>query len=168
LYQTETFPEPYAFNYGKTLVKVPGLDGSGKMGKSEGEGNAIFLADPPELIRKKVMRAVSDSGPTEPNQPKPEAISNLFQLMQLVSEASVVAEFEAAYNNCTIRYGDMKKKLADDMVKFIEPIGNRIREIASDDTYISKVMDAGKEKSHHSADITMREVRQVIGFRKYY
>ena len=71
LYKTNLFPEPYAFNYGTSLVKIPGLDGSGKMGKSEGEGNAIFLADSPEIIRKKVMRAVTDSGPEKENQEKP-------------------------------------------------------------------------------------------------
>ncbi|MFN5371273.1 MAG: tryptophan--tRNA ligase, partial [Bacteroidia bacterium] len=109
LYETEVFPEPYAYNFGNQLVKVPGLDGSGKMGKSEGEGNAIFLADSPEIIRKKVMRAVTDSGPTEPGQAKPEAISNLFQLMQLVSSAETLAFFEERWNACDIRYGDMKK-----------------------------------------------------------
>lgn len=168
LYQTETFPEPYAFNYGKNLVKVPGLDGSGKMGKSEGEGNAVFLADTPEVIRKKVMRAVTDSGPTEMNQPKPEAIANLFQLMKLVSDPSVSEEFEHAYNTCTIRYGDMKKKLAEDMTVFLAPIGEKIREISSDDQYINRVMDAGKQKASESANATLTEVRQIIGFRKYY
>src|ERR1051325_2557938 len=109
MYKTDLFPEPYAFNYGTSLVKIPGLDGSGKMGKSEGEGNAIFLADEPEVIRKKVMRAVTDSGPTQPNQPKPEAIQNLFTLMNVVSKPDTIKFFEEAYNNCTVRYGDMKK-----------------------------------------------------------
>ncbi len=59
-------------------MKIPGLDGSGKMGKSEGEGNAIFLMTIPKAIRKKVMRAVTDSGPTEMNQEKPEAHSKSF------------------------------------------------------------------------------------------
>src|SRR4030095_5507022 len=47
IYKCELFPEPYAFNYGTSLIKIPGLDGTGKMGKSEGEGNAVFLADSP-------------------------------------------------------------------------------------------------------------------------
>ena len=81
MYNVEYFPEPQAFNFGNELVKIPGLNGSGKMGKSEGEGNAIFLADEPEAIRKKVMKAVTDSGPIQPNQVKPEAIQNIFQLM---------------------------------------------------------------------------------------
>ncbi|MBP9082555.1 MAG: tryptophan--tRNA ligase, partial [Bacteroidia bacterium] len=163
-YQTETFPEPYAFNFGNNLVKVPGLDGSGKMGKSEGEGNAVFLADSPEVIRKKVMRAVSDSGPTQPNQPKPEPITNLFTLMGLVSEPATLAHFNDAYNSCTIRYGDMKKQLAEDIIRFTAPLYDRIQTIVTDDVLLKKVMDAGKEKAKESASKTIREVREVIGF----
>lgn len=107
LYNVEYFPEPVAYNFGEQLVKIPGLDGSGKMGKSE--GNAIYLSDDPETIRKKVMKAVSDSGPTEPNQPKPEAIQNLFTIMSVVSKPDTLKFFEEKYSSCEIRYGDMKK-----------------------------------------------------------
>ncbi len=166
LYHTETFPEPYAFNFGANLVKVPGLDGSGKMGKSEGEGNAIFLSDPPETIRKKVMRAVTDSGPTEPGQKKPEAIENLFTLMKLVSDASVVEHFDNAYNDCTIRYGDFKKQLAEDIIRFNTPLFEKINHISSDTGLLEKVMERGKEKARESAQKTLKEVRNIIGFRK--
>lgn len=165
LYNCNTFPEPHAFNFGSGLVKVPGLDGSGKMGKSEGEGNAIFLADAPEIIRKKVMRAVTDSGPVNPGQDMPEPVANLFSLMKLVSSNDTVEFFESKYQDCSIRYGDMKKQLAEDMVAFIAPINEEIRRIASDDSLISKVMDQGAEKAHASAYTTISEVRNVIGFR---
>lgn len=72
MYKVEYFPEPDAFNFGESLVKIPGLDGTGKMGKSE--GNGIYLYDDADTIRKKVSRAVTDSGPTKPNQPKTEAV----------------------------------------------------------------------------------------------
>lgn len=94
-----------AYNFGKTLVKIPGLDGTGKMGKSEGEGNAIFLADDEKTIRSKIMKAVTDAGPTEPNQVKPEPIENLFTLMKVVSAPETVAYFDEQYNTCRIRYG---------------------------------------------------------------
>lgn len=165
LYQSETFPEPYAFNFGESLVKVPGLDGSGKMGKSEGEGNAIFLADPPEVIRKKVMRSVTDSGPTQPNQEKPEAIANLFTLMNLVSGSDTVKHFDDAYNNCTIRYGDMKKQLAEDMVRFTAPLYEKIQSLVNDEVLLNRVMDEGAEKARASAASTIKEIRQIIGFR---
>lgn len=165
IYKSEIFPEPYAFNYGTSLVKIPGLDGSGKMGKSEGEGNAIFLCDEPEVIRKKVMKAVTDSGPTEPNQEKPEAIRNIFLLMEAVSSADTLAHFEGLYADMKIRYGDMKKQLAEDMVKFTEPLREKIKELSSDDVYIHKVAKRGAEKARESAQKTISAARHAIGIR---
>lgn len=164
LYNVEYFPEPYAYNFGQDLVKVPGLDGSGKMGKSEGEGNAIFLGEDPDQIRKKVMRAVTDSGPTEPNQVKPEAINNLFLLMSLVSQQETYQFFSDNYDACTIRYGDMKKQLAEDMILFTAPIRERIKELQADENYLKKVMEMGGEKARISASQTLKDVREIIGF----
>lgn len=164
LYNVDYFPEPYAYNFGQDLVKVPGLDGSGKMGKSEGEGNAIFLGEEPEQIRKKVMRAVTDSGPREPNQAKPEAINNLFLLMSLVSKQDTYQFFSDNYDACTVRYGDMKKQLAEDMILFTAPIRERIKELQSDESYLKKVMQMGGEKARFSASQTLKDVREIIGF----
>ena len=167
LYNIDYFPEPQAFNFGKELVKIPGLNGIGKMGKSEGEGNAIYLADEPTAIRKKVMKAVTDAGPTEMNQVKPEVIQNIFQLMNVVSTPDTYNHFNDLYNNCQIRYGDMKKQLAEDMVIFTEPFREQIKSLLSNDAYIAKVARMGKEKAQESASKTIREVREIIGFRNY-
>lgn len=165
MYGVDLFPLPQAFNYGHDLVKIPGLDGSGKMGKSEGEANAIFLNDDPAVIRKKIMRAKTDSGPTEQNQTKPVEIENLFTLMRVVSTPDTVAYFDDLYTRCSIRYGDMKKQLAEDMVAFTEPFRNKIAELSSDSAYLEKIMNQGKEKAHESAKKTISEVRKVIGYR---
>jgi tryptophanyl-tRNA synthetase len=167
LYNTQYFQEPVAFNFGRKLVKVPGLDGTGKMGKSEAEGNAIFLKDEAAVIRKKVMRAVTDSGPTTPNSEKPEAIDNLFQLLGLVSSEDTINYFEDAYNNCTIRYGDLKKQLAEDLIQFVQPITEKINEINADENYIRKVVKQGREKAKESALKTIEEVREIIGIRRF-
>ncbi len=167
MYQEDFFPIPHAYNFGADLVKVPGLDGSGKMGKSEGEGNAIFLVDDPSVIRKKVMRAVSDAGPSEPNQQKPESIENLFSLLKIVSTPDVVEFFDQQYNQCAIRYGDLKKQLAEDVIAFTDPIRKRILEISADEAYISKVARLGAEKARESAAKTIKEVREIIGFRPF-
>lgn len=167
MYEVDYFPEPQAFNFGQALVKIPGLNGSGKMGKSEGEGNAIFLADEPEAIRKKVMKAVTDAGPTVPNQEKPEVIENLFQLMRVVSTPDTLEYFDEKYNSCQIRYGDLKKQLAEDMVLFTAPFRDRIKELLSDEAYISKVARMGKEKAQANAAKTIREVREIIGFKSF-
>jgi tryptophanyl-tRNA synthetase len=167
MYNHEYFPEPVAFNFGENLLKIPGLDGSGKMGKSEGEGNAIFLADPPEVVRKKVMRAVTDAGPTRKNQEKPEAIENLFQLMTVVSKPETVTYFNEQYNNCAIRYGDLKKQLAEDMVGFTAPFREKILELSANEPYLHKVARLGRDKARESASRTISDVRQIIGFREF-
>ncbi len=167
MYHTEYFPEPVAYNFGESLVKIPGLDGSTKMGKSEGEGNAIFLFDAPEVIRKKVMRAVTDSGPTEPNQPKAQAIENLFNLMKALSAPETLTFFEEQYTGCTIRYGDMKKQLAEDVIRFTTPFREKILELSGNDAYLRKVVNFGKEKAQASAANTLKEVREIIGFKAF-
>lgn len=165
MYKVDYFPEPVAFNFGEDLVKIPGLDGSGKMGKSE--GNAIYLSDDPETIRKKVMKAVTDSGPTQPNQHKPEAIQNLFTIMKAISSPDTLQYFEDKYNACEIRYGDMKKQLAEDIITFTTPIRERIEAILSDNDYLRKVARMGAEKARESASKTIRDVRHIIGFREF-
>lgn len=167
LYKTDYFPEPVAFNFGVELIKIPGLDGSTKMGKSEGEGNAIYLADDPKVIRKKIMRAVSDSGPTEKNQPKSQPIENLFNIMKVVSNADTLLHFEEQYKKCEIRYGDLKKQLAEDVITFTTPLRERILEIGADDAYLAKVARMGAEKARESASKTIREVREIIGFKPF-
>ena len=155
----------YTFD-GKDMIKVPGLDGSGKMGKSE--GNAINLFEEPASIRKKVMRAVTDSGPTEMNQEKPEAIQNLFTLMEIVSEPATVAFFNEQYNRCNIRYGDMKKQLAEDIIFYTAPIRERIVDILENDAYLAQVAKSGAEKARESASKTLKEVKEVVGIRKLF
>jgi tryptophanyl-tRNA synthetase len=159
----DVFPEPQAFNYGSELIKVPSLDGAGKMSKSENQLATLYLSDDDELIRKKVMKAKTDSGPTEKNSPKPDYIENIFLLMRLVSADDVIKKFEEDYNNCVIRYGDMKKQLAEDMVKFISPIREKADSIRNDEQYLKEVMEKGAEKARKSARATMESVRQAIG-----
>lgn len=159
----EVFPEPQAFNYGEDLVKVPSLDGAGKMSKSENQLATLYLSDTDDLIRKKVMKAKTDSGPATPNSPKPDYIENIFLLMKLVSGDDVIRKFEEDYNACTIRYGDMKKQLAEDMVRFITPIREKAESIRNDETYLRQVMEMGAEKARSSARETMKLVRESIG-----
>lgn len=158
-----TLPEPY--NFGEELIKVPGLDGTGKMGKSE--GNGLYLADEPAAIRKKVMRAVTDAGPTEPNSEMPEPVANLFYLLDLLSAPDTVQHFRDTYNNCTIRYGDLKKQLAEDIITFTTPVRERINDIYNDDEYLRRVVKMGAEKARESASKTVREVREILGYRPF-
>lgn len=166
IYQTEYFSEPQSWAFGDKAVKIPGLDGSGKMGKSE--GNAIYLIDDEKTLTKKVMRAVTDSGPTVPDSVMPESIQNLFTLLQIASSQEVYEHYLAAYNDCSIRYGDLKKQLAADLVAFCAPIRECILEIQKDQCYLDKVAARGAEKARESARKTINEVRAIIGFKPLY
>lgn len=163
----DLFPEPYPFNFGSNLVKVPSLDGNGKMSKSENMNATLFLADDDDTIRKKVMKAKTDSGPTEPNSEMPEYIQNVFQLLNLVSSEETVATFTKNYNECNIRYGDLKKQLAEDMVAFIAPIRERAQALQADEAQIQKILKEGAEKARESASKTIAEARKAIGINYY-
>ncbi|HMT95365.1 MAG TPA: tryptophan--tRNA ligase [Ferruginibacter sp.] len=159
----EVFPEPMAFNFGQTLLKVPSLDGTGKMSKSENQMATLYLSDDDDSIRKKVMKAKTGEAPIEKNADMPEAIGNIFLLMELVSEADVIASYKHDFNECRIRFGDMKKQLAEDMVKFIAPIRQKTNDILANENYLKTVMEQGAEKARKSAKATMDQVRMVMG-----
>lgn len=164
-YGVEYFKEPIAYNFGSELIKIPGLDGSGKMGKSE--GNCIYLFDEPKVIEKKVKRALTDEGPQSPNSPKPDCIENLFTILRVVSTEEVVKHFEDKWNSCEIRYGDLKKQLAEDIITVTSPIRDRILQIQDDEAYLHKVVTEGTEKARESARKTLREVREIMGFKNF-
>jgi len=165
MYGVNYFPEPDAYNFGEKLIKIPGLDGSGKMGKSD--DNGIYLSDSPEEIRRKVMKAVTDAGPTVPNQKMSVPIKNLFTIMKVVSDPSTVKYYREKYATCEIRYGEMKKQLAEDIIKFVTPIRERIIQISADTKYLAKVAAEGAEKARASASATLRDVKEIIGYRKW-
>ncbi|MBO5720545.1 MAG: tryptophan--tRNA ligase [Bacteroidales bacterium] len=165
IYGVELFPEPESYNFGSESIKVPGLDGSGKMGKSE--GNCIYLIDEDKPLRKKVMKAVTDEGPQASNSPLSQPLENLFTVMSLVSDPEVVEQFKAAYADCSIRYGDLKKQIAEDILKVTTPMRERYNEIIKDEEYMRKVVKMGAEKARESAAKTLAEVRKIMGFKNF-
>ncbi len=165
MYGVKYFREPVAYNFGEELVKVPGLDGKGKMGKSE--NNGIFLSDDEKTIRKKVMSAVTDSGPQKPNSKMSEAVQNLFTILEIVSTNDTIEYFKEKYASCEIRYGDLKKQLAEDINKTIEPIREKIKEIDANNDFLIKTAKKGAEKARENAVNTIKEVREIIGIRNF-
>lgn len=163
----ELFPEPIAFNFGDNLVRIQSLDGTGKMSKSENEMATLYLNDTDELIRTKIKKAKTDSGPAEPGAPMPDSIANLFTLMQLVTAPEVVKSFENAYQDQSIRYGDMKKQLAEDMVNFMAPIREKAQALQQDPAYLQKILKTGAEKARASAAQTLQAARKLIGINYY-
>ncbi|MBX2984919.1 MAG: tryptophan--tRNA ligase [Bacteroidia bacterium] len=168
LYQSEYFPEPTAFTFGEQLIKVPGLTGTGKMSKSAGEADCIYISEEADILKKKIMRAVTDSGPTKPNSKLTQPVANIFSLMELVSDKDVTNSFKKSYADCTIRYGDLKKQLAEDMEKFIYPFREKIKDTLANKQLLAKVAKQGAESARESASKTIKEVREIIGFKKFY
>ncbi len=164
MYGVEFFPEPQNFSLSEKAVKIPGLDGSGKMGKSE--GNCIYLMDDEATIKKKVMKAVTDQGPQEPNSQRPEVIENLFTFLSIVSTPDTYQYFDEKWNDCSIRYGDLKKQLAADIAAFNAPIRERLAEYMANTELLDRIAREGAEKARESARKTIDEVRQIIGFRR--
>ena len=163
----EFFPEPHVFRFDENTVKIMSLDGVGKMSKSENVNATIFLSDDDDTIRKKIMKAKTDSGPTEPNSAMPDYIQNIFQLMELVSASEVTNSFKTAFNNCNIRYGDMKKQLAEDMAVFVKPIREQATELQKDEERLKKILREGAEKARASASKTIAQARKMIGINYY-
>lgn len=163
IYGVEFFPEPQNFYFNATALKVPGLDGSGKMGKSE--GNCIYLRDDDKTITKKVMKAVTDNGPQVPNSGKPEVIENLFTFLKISSTQETYDYFNEKWNDCTLRYGDLKKQIAADLCATIAPIRERIEEYSANTEFLNRVAMEGAEVARASAQATLKEVRKIIGFK---
>ncbi len=166
-YNEEFFPEPQVFRFSDETVKIMSLDGIGKMSKSENVNATIFLSDADDVIRKKMMKAKTDQGPTEPNSVMPDYIQNLFVLLNTVSTPEVNATFRDSFNNCSIRYGDMKKQLAEDMVTFITPIREKAFELQQDHDALRKIMKEGAEKARASASKTIEGARKLVGVNYY-
>jgi len=163
----DIFPMPFAFNYSGELVKILSLDGNGKMSKSENQLATLYLADEDDVIRKKILKAKTDSGPTETNSVKPDYIENLFTLMKLTSTEDVVKKFEDDFNNsssgnCVIRYGDMKKQLAEDMIYFIKPIREKAADLQKNTELLDKIIKQGADKARASASATIELVRKAV------
>jgi len=113
------------------------------------------------------MKSLTDSGPQEMNAVKPECIENLFTILKVVSSADTYDFFNDKWNKCEIRYGDLKKQLAADIIKVTSPIRERYLEISNDDAYLHKVISEGTDKAHASASKTIESVRDIMGFKKF-
>jgi tryptophanyl-tRNA synthetase len=160
LYGEDIFPLPWAYNFDGDLIKIPGLDGSGKMGKSE--GNALYLIDDEATIRHKVRRAVTDTGGGDGVMS--DAVQNLFTILKAVSDAEVVDFYQKAHAAGTIRYGDLKNQLADDICRITLPIRERALDIIKDKEGLSRIRAIGAAKARGSAAATLSEMMRIMGF----
>ena len=87
--------------------------------------------------------------------------------MEIASSKETYDYFNEKWNDMSIRYGDMKKQLAQDVIQTLAPIRERILEFQSNQPLLDKIAREGAEKARESAAATLREVRKIIGFRVY-
>ncbi len=159
----ETFSEPQAF-FQRDSARIMSLsDPEKKMSKSLGPNSYIALADEPDLIRKKVRKAVTDIGPsTDAMSP---GVANLFGLLKLVGGDSDHDSLMGDYEAGTLRYVDLKDATAEAIISFLEPIRNRRRELEREPEALEKAVASGRDRAGEIAVETMDTVKSRLGIR---
>jgi tryptophanyl-tRNA synthetase len=157
----ETFVVP-ATSLPSVGARVMGLDDPGKkMSKSEsGAGHRVELLEPPASIRKKIMRATTDSAPAVDFNVLGPGVQNLLGIYQAFSgwtDEQMKAHFSG------MRYGDLKKQVAEMVVESVEPLQKRYREIVAEPGYVDRVLREGAERVAPIANATVETVKQRMG-----
>lgn len=152
----ETFPEP------KVLLapakRVLGLDGQGKMSKSNAPATYIALNDDAETIRQKIGAATTDAG----NEPEiSNATKNLFGLIESIVGKERAEYYWEARRQGTIKYSEMKPELAEAIIKELEPIQKKRKEISDEE--VKKILRDGAEKLKEEAQKTITEIKEKMG-----
>lgn len=169
---TKTIAKKFNQKYGETL-KVPEalvLDIGGKimalndpkkkMSKSSPE-TCLFLFDEPEVIKKKIMTAVTDTGKTvKYDLVKKPGISNLLTIYSLFSGEGM-KELEKKFKNSG--YGDFKKQLVVMLIEKLEPFRRKKKELMQREVYVKEILERGRKRAQFIAQATMAEVRQKVG-----
>jgi len=143
-------------------ARVMGLDDpTQKMSKSAtGAGHAVALLDPPDQIRKTIMRATTDSNPAVDFETAGPGVINLLTIYQAFS-GTTGDEMKRQFTG--LRYGDLKKQVAEMVITHLEPFQQRYRQIASDPGYLAAVLRDGAERVAPIANDTVRLVKQRMG-----
>src|SRR5580700_9185588 len=143
-------------------ARVMGLDDpEKKMSKSTaGSGHAVSLLDPPEVIRKKILRATTDSNPAVDFETAGAGVRNLLAIFQAFTECSDDA-LKTQFSG--MRYGDLKKTVAEAVIAALGPIQKRYRDIVAEKGYIARVLEDGAEKVRPIANDTVHKVKRAMG-----
>lgn len=155
-----TVPEPYIPKVGARIMSLQ--DPTAKMSKSDANANNyVALLDPPKLIRKKIKRAVTDSGREVRYDESRPGISNLMSINSCITGRSF-AELESDYEGKG--YGDFKVDLAEIVVEFLQPIQERYREILEDEDSLAALLRDGAERARGRSGEILDGVHRAIGF----
>lgn len=156
----ETFkvPEAITKDFGSKIMSLN--DPQKKMSKSQPDG-CLFLFDEPEIIKKKIMTAVTDTAKTIKYDPvKKPGISNLLAIYSLFAGQSI-KELEKKFKGKG--YADFKKQLAELLIEKLEPFRRKKKELIQRDVYVKEILERGRKRAETIAQSTMADVRQKIG-----
>jgi len=150
------FPEPKVIL--RPEKRILGLDGKGKMSKSNAPGTYVALNDNPDVIRQKISAATTDAGNETEVSP---ATKNLIGLIEIFAGRDRAEYYMEQRKTGTIKYSEMKPELAEAIIKELEPIQKKRQEISDDE--VKKILKAGAEKLKPNAEQTIAEVKEKMG-----
>ncbi|NDV25050.1 tryptophan--tRNA ligase [Desulfovibrio sp. JC010] len=156
----EYFPEPNAML--TEDAKLPGLDGR-KMSKSY--NNGIYLGEPMEEVKPKVMSMLTDQNRLRKSDPGDPEVCNLYPYHKLLTDAETCAEIEEGCRNASRGCVECKKLLAENMAKFLEPMQERRRHLDENPQLVWDILNDGTKKAQAKAKENMDEIRELIGFK---
>ena len=133
-----------------------------KMSKSLGDAYCLYLNDSEEIIRQKVSRAVTDSGPTTSGQMS-DGVKNLFFLLELLGDKKIQAKLLAQYNDKTIKYSELKNAVADSVINFLKPFWAARAKLAKNPKAILKVLTDNGKRINKTAETNLKTIKQKIG-----
>jgi len=152
-------PEPIIRTEGARVMSLD--DPAKKMSKSAGSENSyVAVMDPPDVIRRKIRRAVTDSGTEVRGGPDKPALTNLLDIYSALS-GDPVDEIVQRYDGKG--YADLKADLGEVVVSALAPIQGRIRELEADRSYTLDVLKTGAERAEAIAALTLAKVRERVG-----
>ncbi len=131
-----------------------------KMSKDLGESSYISLLDPPEVVEKKIKRAVTDTGPADTNNMS-AGVKNLFDLLIYFDNMSAYQKFSQEYKQGTIKYAELKQELANTINKYLQPIRTKASQITDED--IKQILQDGANKAKQIAQANINKIKQIIG-----
>lgn len=155
----KVFPIPKALE--ERAIRVPGIDGSGKMGKSD--NNTIDLRDTPDVITRKIKGAVTDITRLRRHDPGHPLECNLYALHEFVSPEDQVKQIRCDCESAGIGCVDCKKILAKSLIEYLGPFQARREVISAQQGYVQDMLHTGGLKARETAADTVEEVRQLMG-----
>lgn len=165
-----TFPEPRAL-LTKSARLMSLVDPAKKMSKSYGDKHCLYLTDSPKIIKQKIASAVTDSGPSSPalgegrGVRSSPGIKNLFDLLEIFASKNIFDQMSSAYKNGSLKYVDLKSNLADAIIKYLEPIQEKRKELEVNRQKIGEILAKGERQAQAIATKNMEEIRKKIGIR---